>query len=60
MKVFKWLGGLLLAVIILAIGFVGGFAIDIFIVDKPQTETFVSGDLSIHFLQYTHKTLLYT
>ncbi len=55
MKVFKWIGGLFLVIIILAIGFVGGFAVNVFIINKPLTETFISGDLSIHFLQLGNK-----
>lgn len=51
MKVFKFIGSMLLSLLLLAVAFAGGAIVEIFVLDKFQTETYVSGDLSIHFLE---------
>lgn len=40
-----------LALITVAIGFCAGFVVNIFVINKFQSDVFVSGDLSIHFLE---------
>ena len=55
MKIVRGFLSIITVIFILALGFLGGFAIDIFVIDAPKTETFVSGELSIHFLQLGNK-----
>ncbi len=55
MKIFKAIMIIFISLIITSLGFAGGFLIEVFIIDSPKTETFVSGDLSIHFLQLGNK-----
>lgn len=51
MKVLKLILNIILNIVLLGVAFVGGFAIEVFVTDKIETETYVSGDLAIHFLE---------
>ncbi|MBE7073503.1 MAG: MBL fold metallo-hydrolase [Clostridiales bacterium] len=44
-----------LSFVMIILGFVGGFAYNIFAYNVPQTDVYVSGDLSIHFLELGNK-----
>ena len=41
----------ILSILVSIVGFAGGFAYRVFIEDAPKSDVYVSGDLSIHFLQ---------
>lgn len=45
----------ILSVFILIIGFVGGFAYNVFIYNAPKSDVYSSGELSIHFLELGNK-----
>lgn len=51
MKVFKFIFNFMLYLLLLAVAFVGGAVVEVFVLDKIETETYVSGNLSIHFLE---------
>ena len=55
MKVIKGIFITLLALIVVGIGFIAGIALDIYVINPTHTERFVSGDLSIHFLELGNK-----
>lgn len=54
-KFLKFLLNTLLAIILGAVGVVAGFVVNVFILNPPKDETYISGDLSIHFLELGNK-----
>lgn len=54
-KFFKILFGSIFALIIGAVGFATGFVINVFVVNKPESDVYVSGDVSIHFMELGNK-----
>lgn len=46
---------ILLAIILALVGFAGGFIVNVFILNKQESDKFVSGELSIHFLELGNK-----
>lgn len=46
---------IIFSIILAAVGFAGGFVANVFIINKPESDVFVSGDLSIHFLELGNK-----
>lgn len=46
---------IIFALILGAVGFVAGFAVNVFILNKPESDVFISGDLSIHFMELGNK-----
>ncbi len=58
MKVLKGIFGVLLSIILVCIGFAGGFLYRVFVEDAPVSDTppvLVNGDISIHFLELGNK-----
>jgi len=43
------------AIILSAVGFAAGFIVNVFIVNKQESDVYVSGDLSIHFMELGNK-----
>ncbi len=50
-KAVKFILNALLAILVCAVGVVAGFAVNVFVINTPEDESYVSGDLSIHFLE---------
>ena len=48
-------GAILLSILAVIVGFVGGFAYNVFIHNAPKNESYISGDLSIHFMELGNK-----
>ena len=48
MKIFT---SVLLAILLALVGFAGGFIVNVFVLNKQESDVYVSGDLSIHFLE---------
>lgn len=46
---------ILLALLLGIIGFAGGFIVNVFVLNMPVSDTYVSGNLSIHFLELGNK-----
>ena len=51
MKSGKLVLNIFLAVIVSIVGFAVGVCANLFVINKPQSDVFVSGDISIHFLE---------
>lgn len=54
-KGLKFILSIFLTIILAAVGFAGGFAVNIFVINKPESDVYISGDVSIHFMELGNK-----
>ena len=55
MKAIKIIFNVILTIVLSAVAFVGGMAYEVFVQDPFESESYASGDLSVHFLELGNK-----